>query len=576
MPSIFRTWTYKNAVDAHTRLIGATVGADGFKANLAFAERSDHWQNGDGWPVQLGLNPAVRTKVLNTVEPQFRPVDVIGEALDNVANGLLDKEPEVTFAPLAPAEDPESEVAKEQEKEIADMVARISAWWDRLQFWERARAAVRRSRWATRAALRLRVSRDVLVETKADDTVTIGLPTNLKPDDALAAVLLDAPAPDVGFVYTDPDTQQQVGVFFYATGDGSVNAANLKKFAELWFVDGEDTVVRIVGEQTGAAVQEFPLRLGKRLPIAQMKADLLITDAVRRQQRSLNYFETVLLRVIETAGFPERYTTNAKPSGVWLADPPTDGPPADVQDVNGKKWYLHPAPRALGPMLTTDLRGITGKSSTTGDEVVMQPGIIFKDPTDPEFVIKACDHGRKTILRECKQGHLATDSTAESSGLAYMQARAIFGKDLRATKAPLEGMVRATIEAAIALSEAMSGVAPAGSFLAKYRCVVNLHVDTGPALPTELAENREQNKAGLLSRVSAMSRGGVEDTDAEETALANDPIARANLWMIRGQAMKALIDANAGFAGAAAAIGLTPEEAKQLQASDLAGVGEQP
>jgi hypothetical protein len=82
----------------------------------------------------------------------------------------------------------------------------------------------------------------------------------------------------------------------------------------------------------------------------------------------------------------------------------------------------------------------------------MQPGITFKDPTDPEFVIKACDHGRKTILRECKQGHLATDSTAESSGLAYMQARAIFGKDLRATKAPLEGMVRATIEAAIALS----------------------------------------------------------------------------------------------------------------------------
>jgi hypothetical protein len=65
-------------------------------------------------------------------------------------------------------------------------------------------------------------------------------------------------------------------------------------------------------------VQEFPVKLGKRLPIAQMMADLLITDMVRRQQKSLNYFETVLTRVIETAGFPERYTTNAKPSGVWL------------------------------------------------------------------------------------------------------------------------------------------------------------------------------------------------------------------------------------------------------------------
>jgi hypothetical protein len=191
-------------------------------------------------------------------------------------------------------------------------------------------------------------------------------------------------------------------------------------------------------------------------------------------------------------------------------------------------------------------------------------------------VIKACDHGRKTILRECKQGHLATDSTAESSGLAYMQARAIFGKDLRATKAPLEGMVRATIEAAIALSDALGGVPVASSFLSKYRCVVNLHVDTGPALPTELAENREQNKAGLLSRASAMARGGVEDTDAELTALDNDPIARANLWKVRGEAMKALQDANAGFAGAAAAIGLTPEEATSLMATDQSGIGEQP
>jgi hypothetical protein len=126
------------------------------------------------------------------------------------------------------------------------MVARISAWWDKLQFWEHVRAAVRRSRWAMRSAIRLRIARDVFVETTVGETTVKGLPTNLTPDAALAAVLVEAPSPDTGFVYTDPDTQQQVGVFFFSTGDTAVNAANARKFAELWFVDGEDSVLRVV------------------------------------------------------------------------------------------------------------------------------------------------------------------------------------------------------------------------------------------------------------------------------------------------------------------------------------------
>jgi hypothetical protein len=69
------------------------------------------------------------------------------------------------------------------------MVARISAWWDKLQFWEHVRAAVRRSRWAMRSAIRLRIARDVFVETTVGETKVMGLPTNLTPDAALAAVL---------------------------------------------------------------------------------------------------------------------------------------------------------------------------------------------------------------------------------------------------------------------------------------------------------------------------------------------------------------------------------------------------
>jgi hypothetical protein len=381
-------------------------------------------------------------------------------------------------------------------------------------------------------------------------------------------VQLTAPAPSAGFLYTDPDTQAECAVFFYETAKTATAPA--KKEVELWFVDGDQTILRIVQEGGDAAsAAEFPVPMGGRLPMAQMMADLLITDPVRRQQKTLNYFSTLLVRIVEAAGFPERYTTNAKPTGMWLTTAPTDGPPLELIEVDGKKWYLHPAPRQLGPMVTTDLRGIVvSKSDATGGETIATPGVVFKEPTDPDYLIRTCEHGRTTILRACKQAHLATESTAESSGLAYQQARAVFGKDLKATKAPLEGMIRNIIESVIALAEHMSGVAPASSFLSRFRCVVNLHVDPGPASPLEMAEYREQNKAGLLSRESAMARGGVEDTSAELDALTTDPIALANLRLIQGQAMAALQLGGAGFFGAARALGLTDEEAKDLMASD--------
>jgi hypothetical protein len=568
MPSIFRTWSYKDAADALAALTKSALGGqDAFVANRAYGEESDHWQGGSQWPAALSLSPAVRTKLLQLIEPQFRPVDVIGEVLDNVTNGLLDKESSISFAPRTPVTDPESDEAKRQAVEIAAMVERIAGWWDRRKFWEAVRLATRRSRWAGRGTLRLWITRNTLaVQTDAAGKETRALPNNLSPEDALDAVQLMAPAPDAGCVYTDPDTQETCGIFLFTVVPKGATTG--PKHAELWFVDGEETIVRMVTENAADGAQEFPIKTGRRLPIAQMTAPLLITDPVRRQQRSLNYFETLLARVVETAGFPERYTINAMPSGVWLETPPLDGPPIEVREVGDKMWYMHPVPRALGPMVTTDLRGITGKSGTTGDEVIMTPSVTFKDPTDPEYLTKACLHGRYALLRQCKQGHLATDSTAESSGIAYSQARAVFEKDLRGTKGPLEGMVRDIIESAIALSEAMSGTAQESSFLTKYRCVVNLHVDAGPATPAEMTEYRAQNSAGLLSRESAMSKSGVEDVSAELDALRTDPLALATLRKMQGEAMKALQDGGAGFLGAARAIGLSDEEAAELQALD--------
>ena len=89
-----------------------------------------------------------------------------------------------------------------------------------------------------------------------------------------------------------------------------------------------------------------PVRLRDRRGkpfLAELRAPVLITDPVRRQQARLNFFESTLVRVVETAGFAERYTLNAAPQGMWLKTPPTTAPALDTQvDANNVTWYLHP------------------------------------------------------------------------------------------------------------------------------------------------------------------------------------------------------------------------------------------
>lgn len=556
----FKEWKFKDAQDAvSTAIKGGTNTDIWFKSNSRFVEDKDHWQSGDTWVgPDGGTNSPLRTTILKAVERQFTPIDVIGEVLDNVANALLNKEADVSFAPLVAPEDPESESAKQLTKEADAMRDRISGWWDKQKLWEKARQATRRSRWSSRGALRTWIAPSTLQKpTAAGGQAT--LPTNLKFDEALSKVLLSAPTPDNCYVVTDPETNERAAVRLFKREE--------KSFAEIWFVTEEKTVARIVGESTDK-VETYEVQLGGRLPIAEMEAEVLITEPVRRQQNRLNFFETLLVRVGETAGFPERYTTNAKPQGVWLTTPPTNAPPLETFSDGDKTWYLHATPRTLGAAITTDLRGITTRDEQ-GRETIATPGVEFKEPTDPEYAIKASDHARKTILRNCKQAHLAMESSAEASGIAYVQARAAFEKDLGNTKAPLEGMLRDIIEVVIAWAELMSGVGAGESFLKKFRCVVNLHVNSGPITAEEKQSNALMVEKNMLSRETGMAANGVEDVAAELQAIDNDPAVKRVIAKAIGDAMNALTTAGAGKKAAAKLIGMSDDDAKAFAESQF-------
>lgn len=546
----FATWTYEDAVRALQILIEETVGEDGFDSNRAFVEEQDHWQDGDTWMgPDGGTDIAVRTRTLAAVERQFTPVDVINEVLDNVANSLLKREPSVTFAPIEPA-GKDGAPSDEQKKVTDAMAAVISAWWDRVKLWKHTRRAMRRSRWSTRGALRTWVPKKALIRNGDSDPT---LPTGLTFSEALTKVHVVSPPPDECGIYVDPDTQERAAVFLFRTDDS-------RNGAEVWFLDESGRAqVRILVENDTPT--QYAIDLKSRLPINEMENELLITEPVRRQQNRLNFFESLVVRTGETAGFPERYTMNAMPQGVWMEDPPTDSPSLAEQEMGGKTWYLHAVPRTLGASITTDLRGIT-LTDKEGKETIATPGVAFREPTDPQFAVTACEHGRNTILRSCKQGHLTSESTAQVSGFAYQQARARFEDDLDNSRGPLEGMLRDTIETVIALGSLMSNEFP--DFLESYRCVVNVHINAGPIAPDERMQNREDYKENLISAETAMSRNGIEDSVAERALIEGDKNAAAGMLVKQATAIKTLTDAGASIDGAAKFVGVDPAQARML------------
>lgn len=583
----FATWTLKDAQAAVAAAVQAGEDEAGaFKVNQRFVEQHDHWQDGEGWIGPVG-DASTRALVLAAVKRQFTPVDVIGEVLGRVASALLKLEADVTFtprAPVAPATDPATDPAATEEAraaaareaaaaeaaqraEIEQVTTALASWWDRVHLWERAREAVRRSRWASRGALRLWVPASALVPA-ADGTAQLPRATDLA--EALRYIALDAPAPDAAAVVTDPATQQRCAVFLYqVTPSGGGQPEDR---AELWYVDPatQDTVARVLKPDAGGAAgaEEYRLSLGERIPMQEMAAQLLITGPVRQQQKRLNFFESMLVRVGEAAGFPERYLLNSAPNGVWSRQPPTDGTPAlETREVDGVTYYLHAMPYTLGASVVTEVRGFEYEVDEQGKRSVTAPAVEFKEPTDPEFAIKSALHARATILESCHQVHALTLAEAQQSGYSKEQARADFEDDLATTRAGVEGMLRDTIEAALALAAAM-GVGAMTGFLERYRAQVTLHVDPGPVSPDEQQVTTAQVAAGILSRRTAIVRARVEDVEAELTQIETEQETTVGPLVQRATAFKTFADAGLDAVTAARLAGLGAEQIAIIQKAE--------
>lgn len=576
----FAAWTISDARAVIEYLKQQRTTVAGFEANRLYAEAHDHWMNAGGWVgPDGGSDMQARTATLTNVKRQFTPVDVIAEVLDNIANALLGTEASVSFVPVEPAE--EGSTAAEAQQEEADaMVEVLSRWWDDRRLWELARICEKRARsytWGTLRAWMPSPVSQASAEASADaataspDTVVVRdaltgavstrpadppperpMPTGLSFADALDQIYLTCPAADQAYVYTDPDTQERCAIFLWASG--------VEQFMELAWINPETgkTVMRLVRgtSETEATVE---LDLGGQLPTVLMETDLLITEPVRMQQARLNFIESLMVRVMEQAGFPERIFTNAKPEGIWSPTAPVGTPYADKQTLDGTTYYLIPTPRTLGASITTELVGLDRKDPMTGSIVGAEtPGATMFPPTDPSYAIILARHARATILRQCKQSHMELDDQAAPSGFARLVAKAPFIADVENNRPPLEGMLRDLVEVVIRLASLMSN--EFAGFLDRFRVNVTAHVNTGPVDPEEQAAILAQVNAGLLSSETALEQLGVEDTMAELDRLRNEPQAVLTMLQKQFEAMNTGTTSGLQLGTVAKLVGFTDEQ----------------
>lgn len=554
------------------------VQGPGFDDNQRFVA-GNHYLDGEGWIGPPDRESPAYDKSMEKIGRQFIFRDVISEALDRVVNGVAKQEAKLGAALRKLARRlvrRGTAIAKDDAnfEKSERMIGALSTWWDKVEFHSKFRVAIRRARWAEhkdgrgRGYLRLWVPLGQLVVIP--DEELNGLPPGSRRvppgsfEDTLSRIHLDAPDPASCAIIVDDETQHRASLFsFKRESDG-------KEFIEIAWIeykpDGTpgDTVIRILGTGSGDQPDEtYSWDLKGHLPIIEMKAPLLITEAARRQQKRLNFFETSLLRNVETAGFPERATGNVEPAGILVRQDAAAPNPYPTKEIGGIIYEIHPIPRVLGAGLTTEYVGLSTYNEDGTLKSVETPIFQRFDPVDPDGTIRSCRHAYQTFLEEVNQGHIMIVGDATATGVSRQQAEGDHLSDLSDTKTPAEGLMRETFETLVAMGEFFSK--SGDEFLKIFRIIADLFVTPGTPTPDQQRAAVELWERNAFDTTEMMTRVGIEDPGAMQEAMENDPFFVLRRLKLRAEVMGLLVIATWPFQIAARMCGFDPKDITEAE-----------
>ena len=505
--------------DKASRLFEGRRSTDAAKGDKFY--HGNHFQDFDGW---IGAKPErsspVYSETLGVIERAFVSENVIAEVVDRHRSGILGREPLWGFLPSevpAPTAEKRRKVFSKLFNLVRTTVERVTGgsqdrlaqeaddaltiWWNTRKPRNVLKDGLTTALIEERAVLRfffpigLRDQKDAngQLPTLKDLAAAVNIPR------------LDILTSDKAGIFIDERTQEEFGVYLYTTSDD-------KKVAEITFVQNGVTVLNVLTD--GKEPQTFTFDLGGRLLMYELRRPVLITPQVMSNQRALNLALTMMMRNVNLAGSAERIIFNAERPRELKKIRDTGAPGGFREEwVESDKWPVGTgATMALnGVFVRNDKGEIIGRAN---------PNVSYRDPVPIDTFTGTRDQFYACILGQCQQRHALISGDAVASGKSRSEARGEYRTSLADSKDPVDDAGRWLLETELRLAAQLCG--RTREFLA-LRADFNAIIEDGPVDSLDRQENRSDVQAGLMSKETAMSRNGIEDTDAELERIAQEP-----------------------------------------------------
>lgn len=486
-------------------------------ANSLF-DKGDHYQKSKGY---IGAKPLAGTagysQTMAQIEAGFVSENVIKEVVDRHISGVLGREPLWGFLPFD-APSPEAEKRRSRFSKLFNIVrttiqkatgssedklaqeadeALTSAWWNTKKVRKTVKKAVRTALLEERVVIRFFFPNGLIAANGGQ------IPIQRDLANALTIPQLDVLTADKAGVFVDDDTQQEFGVHIYKVGEESA--------ASLTYVENGLTILKIMVDKQ--ADQLYSFELGGRLLMYEIQRDALITEQIRSLQKSLNLTRTMMVRNINLAGSLERTIMNAERPTVKTRI-------TDPTEAAGYREEIKESDYHVGSGATMFLTGMLVRNDS--GEIINRanPNISFRDPVETDTFINTRDDLYAAMLSGSFQRFALISGDATAAGRSRVEARAEFASSLGDSKDPIDDLGRWLLETELRLGALICNRTK--DFL-PLRCDFNAIVETGPITPEERKANRADVAVGLLSKETAMSENGIDDTDAELARIQEDP-----------------------------------------------------
>ncbi len=516
-------------------------------ANAKLMYDGDHWQSGWGWAgPMVPFDHPNYALLWGEIMKMFCSRNIIRELVETHVNGVLGRPMRWSLVPIRSTKDERDDTPDALKSLIAEASTIVRQWLAQRKVHDVMRAYLTELLMpAGRSTLRLFLPRGAGTPI-AQGSRVLRMQTGTDFGETMGAIFLEKPDVTLSRVYTDPDTQRDIGVSLFRArrpDNGSFQDA-----ASLTFLDaeGKNTVIGTIyddGSQSGVSYD-----MGGRLAMFQSTRTPLITPQLLQQNRILNYAESVIPRNLTTAGFLERVIISAQLNGQWVKDEATGVEKFEMDDD---------AVPAFGPGEVTVLQPQTFEDEATGKIVVTTPSMQRFEPILPTGSIDSSNHLYQNMQREAGQGHLIKDEMTDATLVRY-------GLSLVQSAIPVTQAFVWVIETALAETEALRG--EQGKYTSQLRAQASAFLNVGSITPEQRNALTATIEKSILSKETGQELMGVEDVDEENDRIASQPGAAIDLAIRMANSYKMLRDAGMPARLAAIHSGYSEEDADEIAA----------